>query len=156
MRHHTKDKGDEGLGFIIADLMSSGIQVALPISEHLPFDCIAISEKGKLLRLSVKYRAINKAGFLELTLRSSWADRHGVHIRKHNKIDYDAIAVYCPNTKLCYYILITEIDNQTFDLRILEPKKGGKQKTIHWAKDYINAQRLFSSPSSSKGRATAL
>lgn len=42
--HHTKDKGDVGLGHVIAVLLENGIQVALPISEHLPFDCIAISE----------------------------------------------------------------------------------------------------------------
>lgn len=60
--HHTKSKGDSGLGFVIADLLSRGVQVALPISEHLPFDCIAISIGGCLCRLSVKYRKVNKRG----------------------------------------------------------------------------------------------
>jgi PD-(D/E)XK endonuclease len=60
MRHHTKDKGDLGLGFIIGDLLRAGIQVALPLSEHLPFDAIAVDEQGGLRRLQVKYRAVRQ------------------------------------------------------------------------------------------------
>ena len=71
MRHHTKDKGDIGLGFVIADLFSHGIQVALPISEHLPFDLIAISEHRKLARVSVKYRTAT-GSCLALNLKSFW------------------------------------------------------------------------------------
>lgn len=41
MKHHTKDKGDKGTGNVIADLLSKGIQICLPLSEHLPFDLIA-------------------------------------------------------------------------------------------------------------------
>src|SRR5216683_5100347 len=50
VRHHTKDKGDEGLGQVIADLMTNGVQVAVPLSEHLPFDLIAIGEQGSCVR----------------------------------------------------------------------------------------------------------
>ena len=41
-RHRTKDKGDLGVACVITDLMKAGIQVSLPLSEHLPFDLIAI------------------------------------------------------------------------------------------------------------------
>lgn len=143
MRHHTKDKGDKGLGFVIADLLSAGIQIALPISEHLPFDCIAISEDNNLCRLSVKYRTIDKTGAIEICLRSSWADRHGSHYKKHVKSDYDAIAVYCPSSNECYYIRIDEINGESFMLRITEPKKHGNQKRVRWAKDYKQQDRLF-------------
>jgi len=62
MRHHTKDKGDVGLTRVMADLVAHDIQVALPISEHLPFDLIAIHPTGDLRRVSVKYRAMNETG----------------------------------------------------------------------------------------------
>jgi PD-(D/E)XK endonuclease len=62
VRHHTKDKGDEGLGQVIADLMTNGVQVAVPLSEHLPFDLIAISEDGAMRRVQVRYRASADAG----------------------------------------------------------------------------------------------
>ncbi len=58
MGHHTKDKGDLGVGFVIADLIRNDIKVALPISEHLPFECIAISPEGGLCRVSVKSRRL--------------------------------------------------------------------------------------------------
>jgi hypothetical protein len=48
MRHHTKDKGDIGLACAMADLVKHDIQVALPMSEHLPFDLIAIHPMGYL------------------------------------------------------------------------------------------------------------
>lgn len=69
MLHHTKDKGDCGLAHVIADLFDAGIQVALPISEHLPFDCIAI-HNGSLSRVSVKYRT-EENGAVRVRLRSS-------------------------------------------------------------------------------------
>lgn len=50
MRHHTKDKGDIGLGCVIADLLKHDIQVALPVSEHLPFDLIAIHPYGDMIK----------------------------------------------------------------------------------------------------------
>ena len=61
VRHHTKDKGDEGLGQVIGDLMSNGVQVAIPLSEHLPFDLIAIGDGGAMRRVQVRYRALADA-----------------------------------------------------------------------------------------------
>jgi hypothetical protein len=140
MRHHTKDKGDIGLGFVIADLISHGIQVALPMSEHLPFDCIAISETNQLIRLSIKYRA-TKDNRILLTLRSSWSDGHGVHIRHHDKNSYDATAIYCPNSKECYYIRNEEIESDIC-LRFDEPKNN-QTKGIRFASDFRDPIRLF-------------
>jgi len=116
-RHHTKDKGDSGLGFVIADLLSKGIQVALPISEHLSFDCIAISMKNKLCRVSVKYRSLNSRGAIEVRLKSSWADKHGTHYRKHDMKAYDATAIYCPETKKCYYVRNNEVKRASIWLK---------------------------------------
>ena len=62
MRHHTKDKDDEGFGQVIADLMTNGIQVALPLSEHLPFDLIAMGEHGAMRRVQVRDRASADGG----------------------------------------------------------------------------------------------
>lgn len=143
MRHHTKDKGDAGLGFIIADLMSNNIQVALPISEHLPFDCIAISENNELKRISVKYRTKNKIGQLHVPLSSSWADRKGTHTKKHKKDDYDAIAIYCPTTKKCYYINMEELKQvDNLNLRI-DPTRNNQEKGIKKADNYLNPLRIF-------------
>lgn len=143
MRHHTKDKGDIGLGFVMADLLSNGIQVALPISEHLPFDCVAIPETGRMLKLSVKYRACSKTGTLDVPLASSWADRLGTHKRLHDRSAYDALAIYCPDTKRCYYVMMSEVRGHSLHLRIEDPKSGGRQRTIRWANGYADARRMF-------------
>lgn len=142
MRHHTKDKGDRGLGFVLAALLSKDIQPALPLSEHLPFDCLAISETGQVLKLSVKYRA-KKHGVIELSKRSSWADKHGTHVRHHNAKDYDAFAIYCPDTNKCYFIKEDEITTVSFSLRI-DPMTGNNNgKKIKWAAEYEDPKRLF-------------
>lgn len=141
MRHHTKDKGDSGLGFVIADLLSKNIQVALPISEHLPFDCIIISENNELLRLSVKFRKKNKNGSLYVSYKSCWNDKHGTHIKQQNKMLFDGTAVYCPDTGKCYYIRNDET-TKSFSLRLDTPKNNQRDK-IKFANDFTNPQRLF-------------
>jgi hypothetical protein len=142
MRHHTKDKGDAGLGFVIATLMSQGIEVALPIGEHLPFDCIAISEDGRLSRVSVKYRAATKLGVVKVRLESYWADRHGTHVRKHGRADYDAIAIYCPDSSQCYFVRCAEIEHGTLTLRLSEAKNG-QAAGVRLAIEYKNPNRIF-------------
>lgn len=139
--HPTKIKGDTGLGFIIADLLSKGIQVALPISEHLPFDCIAISSEGRLSRLSVKYRAVDATGRIDVPLRSVWSNSSGCHTRPYDRSEFDAIAVYCPNTKQCYYVHIQEILGTRLSLRVTEPKQ--KQKTAPLASSFLDVDVIF-------------
>ena len=146
MRHHTKDKGDTGVGFVLAHLLSRGIQVALSLSEHMPFDCIAVSADGELKRLSVKYRAAVK-GAVTISRRSSWADSHGSHIRTHVRGDYDAFAVYCPDTGKCYYIRESEIDGISFNIR-LKKSKNNQTSRVHLAENYEDPLRLFGSYSS--------
>ena len=73
IHNHTKDKGDLGLISIIRDLEIKGIKSCLPISEHLPFDLIAISPEGKLSRVSVKYK-IARDGKISVPLRSCYSN----------------------------------------------------------------------------------
>ncbi len=144
MRHHTKDKGDIGLGAVIASLMAQGIKAALPICEHLPFDLIAISGTGDLRRVSVKYRALVN-GSVHVKFKSSWADRNGTHVKQHDMSTYDATAVFCPDTMECFFVRNNEISIKGLYLRVEDPKKMGRQKKIRWASEYKDAQRLFAS-----------
>ena len=140
--HHTKSKGDAGLGFVIADMLSSGVQVALPISEHLPFDCIAVSPRGELSRVSVKYRKVDGGGVVTVPLRSVWSNSSGCHVKKYDKSEFDAVVIYCPDTGKCYYVRIGEIgDRVNLILRVTAPKQ--EQKTMVYARDFEGAMRLF-------------
>ena len=60
MEHHTKTKGDAGVGFVLADCLQNNVQVCLPISEHLAFDVVVVSPEGALRRLQVKYVTAKK------------------------------------------------------------------------------------------------
>jgi len=142
MRHHTKDKGDMGVGFVIADALKSGFQVATLISEHLPFDLIIISPEMQLCRLSVKYRKASN-GTLTVKFVSSWNDRHGTHTKKVDRTEFDATAAYCPDTGQIYYLRNDEVEvSRTMMLRLVPPKNGQK-KCIKMAEDFCGIERLF-------------
>ena len=141
-RHHTKDKGDSGLGAVIADLLSKNIQVALLVSEHLPFDCIAISAENRLVRLSVKYRAKASRGCLDVRFISAWSDKKGTHRKAVDVSTFDATAVYCPDTGKCYYVRNSETNGAGFTLR-LETSKNNQASGVRLAADYLDPQRLF-------------
>ena len=144
-RHHTKDKGDVGVACVVADLMKKGIQVALPLSEHLPFDLLAISADGEVAKISVKYRALNKLGTIKISAESTWADRHGTHRRRHRAGDYDAVAIYCPDSDECYYVLAMELCSRETCLRILEPKNR-QVSGVRMAGQFTDPSRVFTAP----------
>lgn len=139
MPHHTKDKGDIGLAAVIADLTKQGVLVALPLSEHLPWDCIAVGADGSLVRLSVKYRQA-KNGSLIVAYRSSWSNSKGVQSRRYKKTEFDATAVYCPDTDECYYVRNREVAAAAFYLRVTDSPYG---RSVRRASDYRDPNRLF-------------
>jgi hypothetical protein len=137
MKHHTKDKGDKGLGFVIADLLSKDIQVSTLLSEHLPFDLIAIFPDLSLKKVSVKYRKLDINGSIKVVLHNYWADKHGTHTNTFNSTEIDLIAIYCPDTQKVYYIQSNEVGAGCINLRVNVPKNG-QLKGIKWAKDYLS------------------
>lgn len=113
MRHHTKDKGDEGLGQVIANLMTNGIHVAVPSSEHSPFDLIAINADGAMRRVQVRYRAAVDAAHLSCRLGGWWADRRGNHHRVFDPSAIDVLAIYCPSPRTFVYLLADDYQPRT-------------------------------------------
>lgn len=145
--HHTKEKGDLGVAAITFDLQKKGIKVCLPLSEHLPFDLIAVSPQGSLKKVSVKYRHyLSKTGCIEFTLRSCWADKNGTHTNYHDKSDYDCLAFYCPDNDKCYYIKIDEIHGKSICLRVIPSQR---KTNSMMAENYQNPQRIFTDSISS-------
>lgn len=139
--HVTKNKGDQGLGFVMARLMSCGVHVALPVSEHLAFDLIAISEQGLLRKVSVKYRAAVD-GSVELALRSIWSNSKGAHVRHLDRGEVDVHAIYCPDTEACYFIRDSEITTRRgFTLRITPPKILDSR--VRMASEFLDPERIF-------------
>ena len=142
MRHHTKDKGDEGLGQVIANLMTNGVQVAVPLSEHLPFDLIAIDEHGAMRRVQVRYRASAEAGLLRCELVGSWSDRNGTHKRAFDASAIDVLAIYCPSPRTFVYLLADELPSTGVYLRLSKARNGQIKRTRD-ASEYHNPWRMF-------------
>ena len=142
VRHHTKDRGDEGLGQIIGDLMSNGVQVAIPLSEHLPFDLIAIGEGGAMRRVQVRYRASADAAHLRCELGGWWADRHGNHRHAFDASAIDALAIYCPAPRTFVYLLADELPSAAVNLRLVKAKNGQLKRTRD-ASEYRDPWRMF-------------
>jgi hypothetical protein len=134
-KHHTKEKGDKGVGFVIADLLSKNIHVCIPISEHLPFDLIGLKEDGSLIKISVKYRTLTSRGLINVQFRSIYSDSKGVHIKKTDKSMVDIMAIYCPETNKVYYIN-PNLFNKSISLRIVQPQK--KHSHMLFANDYLH------------------
>jgi hypothetical protein len=142
VRHHTKDKGDEGLGQVIADLMTNGVQVAVPLSEHLPFDLIAIGEDGAMRRVQVRYRAALGSAQLKCGLAGSWADRNGTHKRSFDASSVDALALYCPSPRTFVYLLANELPPAYVSLRLVRARNGQVKRTRD-AAEYRDPWRMF-------------
>lgn len=128
----------------MADLLKRDIQVALPVSEHLPFDLIAIHRRGTMAKVSVKYRVMKKSGTVTVLTRSSWNDRNGTHHRHHEPGDYDAVAIYCPDTDECYYLLASELSSSGRTLRITSPRNN-QMTGVCLARMLTDPGRLFDS-----------
>ena len=140
LQHHTKDKGDKGVGFVLADCLQHGVQVCLPMSEHLPFDLILVSPEGDLARTQVKFISAYK-GAIRVDLRSLWSDRNGPHRKPANLTLLDALAIYNPDTGRCYYLKRGEF-KQRATLRI-KPPKNTQMKGVRLARDFVGPARLF-------------
>jgi PD-(D/E)XK endonuclease len=155
MRHHTKDKGDEGLGQVIGDLMTHGVHVAVPLSEHLPFDLIAIGEQGDMRRVQVRYRTSLDAAHVRCHLGTSWADRNGTHKRAFDGASIDALAIYCPSPRTFAYLLSNELNASYVNLRFSKAKNGQVKHTRD-ASEYRDQWRMFAPVTGAGEAATSI
>ncbi len=134
MKHHTKDKGDIGVLKCQADLGERGYKIFVSISEHLPFDFVAYKNK-KFYRIQAKYISAINNEYIPLDLRSCWSDLNGAHRADLDKSEVDLVAIYCPDTEKCYY-LVPDIMHMQRNLRLIKPKNNQK-KFINMADDFL-------------------
>lgn len=97
-----------------------------------------------MAKVSVKYRTMTKRGVVVVRAGSVWNDRNGTHYRPHNVGDYDAVAIYCPDTSKCYYLLAAELAPTQTTLRISE--SGNNQMAgVRMARWFVGPDRMFAS-----------
>lgn len=147
MAHHTKDKGDLAVGMVIADLLIHGYSYAPLISEHLPFDLIAVEQVGKFRtrQIQVKYCSLKNDGRITFMLHSSYADKNGSHMKPVDRSTFDTYAIFCPDMKVIYYVKSCEIPQKSagaFTLRITKPKNN-QVKGINFTHNFLGVERIF-------------
>jgi len=130
--HHTKAKADIGVAKCIADLVSKGYVPCVPLSEHQPYDIVAVLNNGSAIKLQVKYVTL-KHGAVEVKFRTSWADRHGSHTKHYNEEDFDYYAIYCPEKDKVLYV-----PNSPSSPKVIRFEKtlNNQGKFVKWADDY--------------------
>ena len=102
--HHTKHKADKGLARVIADVVDKGCIPCVPLSDHQPYDLVAVLVGGSVVKLQVKYASLKKNGTVDVKFRTSWADKNGTHTRHYKKEDFDYYAIYCPEKNKVVYV----------------------------------------------------
>lgn len=137
MNHHTKTKGDLAVVKVIADLTEKGSNVALPISEHLPWDLLAELPNGLIKRVQVKHCS-TKDGVMRIYLYNTYSDSNGKHKSGLKRNYIDIIAVYSPQPNKCYYINPDIVPpSDTFCLRVDSPISK-QTKGINLADNFLS------------------
>lgn len=144
MRHKTKDKGDLGVAKTIPHLLAASIRVCLPLSEHLPFDLIAVMpDFTTLRRVQVKYRASWIRGAVLISLRSNYYDSKRIYSKRVNLEEIDCYAAYSPENGQMYYIRVDEIPDTAISLTLrFDPPLNGQKKGIRLANEFIDPHRI--------------
>ena len=110
------EKGAIGEHRVVADLISKGYRVHKPLSESLPYDLV-VSIKGFFFKIQVKYVTLTR-GYVETSPRSITSRKSRVI-----NIDFDLLAIFCPDTQECYYVWRNEFEGSV-RLRINKTKNN--------------------------------
>lgn len=134
--HHTKEKGDVGVSYVIHDLTKKGFVVCVPLTEHAKFDLIAAGESG-IHRIQVKYRTSEK-GYMKCNLFNAWgnASKGCVLGAAYNSADVDVIALTDGN--VVAYLRMSEIEHITNVTVRVVPAKTNQRKKIRSYADFQN------------------
>lgn len=139
-RHKTKDKGDLALLKVMADLRQYGILTCLPLSEHLPFDLIAVMpDMTTLVRIQVKYRSGTQYGTVLVEFKNNYYDSKKIYSKPVDFDEIDAYAVYIPDIdRACYFRVADLLSNASSLTLRFEPPKNNQKKGVHLVKDFLN------------------
>lgn len=122
-----------GVAKTIADLVDKGYVPCIPLSEHQPYDLVAVLNNRSAIKLQVKYATLGKNGAIEVKFRTSWADKNGTHMKHYSEDQFDYYAIYCPEKDTVLYVPNT-LDCPKV-IRFEKPRNN-QGKYVKWANDY--------------------
>ena len=142
-RHQTKTKGDIGVAKVIADLAQHGIDIALPLSEHQPFDLIAILDNQIVGRVQVKYRTAKSNKTVSVRLAACASNSNGFYYKPIDRRSFDFFAIYCPDVNSVAYVPLEDVAHmEEFHIR-LEPPKNNQRSGIRLWDHYRDPHQAF-------------
>ena len=135
----TNEKGNIGLGKIIADLTMKGYYIFLPLTDTTIVDIVVANKSMSMQRMQVKYREA-KQGLVIIPFQNVVNGKR-VNI---DRTKVDCWGVYYPQTDSVYYVRKDEVleESTTFSFRIHPPKKNG-WKMAPTGEQFIGVERLF-------------
>ena len=140
MKLTTSDKGDIAVAMVIADLTSKGIKISLPISAHLPFDLIAISENYNLSRIQIKYCD----GDEKIVLSTRTISVSSIEMVKNVNFEYvDAYAAYSPKTNKVYYVNKTSLIGKSTGLTLRLNESKINNNKINYACNFLDVNNIW-------------
>jgi hypothetical protein len=134
----TNQKGFVAEAAVALEAARLGIGVYRPLSDER-YDLI-FDVRPKLLRVQCKW-ASRYDDVIVARLYSARRARDGLRRTFYSREEIDAFAVYCDDTKTCYFFDLDDIAQNEMRLR-LGPTRNNQAKGIRWAKDYEFAARL--------------
>lgn len=134
LKMNTKQIGDITETKILSDLIEKGYYVSIPYGDNYRYDFIVDRDDGKLLRVQCKTGRY-RDGVIKFSCCSSSNHRKNGK-RKSYTGDVDWFAIYCPETKCCYYIKVKNCPTRNCSLRIKDFSTIRKYKT-RWAENFL-------------------
>ncbi len=137
---NPKSKGEKGERIVIGELAKYDLDVALPMSDNLPFDLIIITP-NKLFKVQIKtstYRPNKGAISFDLT-SNNWNKKT---VKKYTLDDCD-IMICCDCINV--YLLLPNqfVNKKSFSIRDAE-SKNNQEKLINRKEDFIlSDKRIF-------------
>src|SRR6185503_16057978 len=129
-----KHLGDIAQGAVIGKLAEFGILCAIPMTDNMPFDIIAIAN-NKLFRIQVKGSSDTRRGGTYFKLSSS--DWYTGKRTVYNIDMCDLIACYNYNTKDVYILEPKDFVNRSGITIRHEPPKQNQKVNCNFKEDYI-------------------
>ena len=129
-----KEKGEKGERIAIGELAKFDINIAIPLSDNLPFDFIAIYN-DKLYRVQVK-SSERKGDYTEFDMRTNnWYSKTSKKYTK-NEIDIMLLCDY----EYIFILSHNEFDNRGhFTIRYSKEKQWGNNQ--HFFEDFVLSKK---------------
>jgi hypothetical protein len=130
----TNQKGAIAEAHITAEAMKLGMVVWRPVAEGCRYDMI-LDIGGRLLRTQCKWASRN-GDVIVVRISTCRHTPRGYVKTTYSADEVDGIAVWCEDTRECYFIPIADVEGKGFLHLRLAPARNNQELLVHWAAQY--------------------